>query len=99
MTLFKSRQFMTLFLLYNQTFCIIKYVSYYLIAIYNFGATTFMVLESGTLPFGHRHGDGSQPKAQVGSSQHTLYGRDNVVVRIVTRLRSGMPAIVIRFST
>ena len=82
-------------------FCLIKYVSYYLIEIYTLRATIFMVLESGTLPSGHRYGDGSQSKAQVGSSQHTstLYGRDNVVVRIVTRLRSGMPAVVVRFST
>jgi len=58
-----------------------------------------MLLGSGTLPFGHRYGDGSQSKAQVWSSQHTLYGRDNVVFHIDTTLRSGMPTIVVRFST
>lgn len=73
MTLFKACQFMTLFLLYNYIFCCMKYVSYYFIAIYTFGATIFMVLESGTLAFGHRYGDGSQSKAQVGSSRYFIW--------------------------
>jgi hypothetical protein len=77
----------------------VPYVSNYLTEIYTSGTTIFMVLDSGTIPFGHKYGDGSQSKAQVGFSQHTLYGRDNVVVCIVTRLQSGMPAIVVRFST